>query len=366
MVCDDPLLSVCIPTYNNSVNLQKVIGHVLELEYERLELVVCDDGSTENTNEVISGFEDDRIRYFENEDNLGFEKNLFHCIELADGQYIMPLADEDKIVTENLQWAISLIENPNIGFSSIIAGYGPVSADGYDWEESVPLMQEFEKGYDSLAAFVNTIPHPFANHTWRRNYIGGFILKRSAIDLEAAADYFGSLYIHNALLLQAMVDGRTILSSRHLSLADHYQYEDDHRFWSEFDWSNLELRVRLQKYRLKAVDEILTDEASRALFTRVETRFAAQLAAWATIQKDMRVEALKQEALSSEIYPLNSIWESRQFKRFYLYYLLVFPLPVARLKTNIQTGLIPRRAFPVWYHLAARLLPDSLDRRIRN
>ncbi|WP_248896432.1 glycosyltransferase family 2 protein [Haloplanus halobius] len=362
---DGVALSICIPTYNNAERLAKVIGHVLELDHGGVELVVCDDGSDDDTRAAIDHFDDERLRYFENETNIGYEKNLFRCLTLARGRYLMPLADEDKIVSENLRWALSLIENPTIEFSSIVAGYGPVDDEQYDWDESVPLMQECETGYDSLAAFVNRIPHPFANHTWRRNYIGGIILERSAIDLEAAEEYFGSLYIHNVLLIQAMVNGRAILSSRHLCLVDHYQYEGEHRFWSDFDWSDLELRVQLQQYRMKAVDEILRDQKSKDLFTRVETRFAAQLAAWATLQKDTALAPLKHAALNGDVRSLEDIWQSRAFRRRYIYYLVVLPLPIDSLKRDVQEGLIPRKSLRVWYHFVARILPSGIDERIR-
>lgn len=361
---DSPVLSICIPTYNNASNLQKVLNHVLELEHRHLEVLVCDDApKEEDTAEVIEGFQDPRLRYIENERNIGYEKNLFQCLKTAEGQYLMPLADEDKIVQESLNWVLDCIEDTHSEFTSIVAGYG--MSEDYDWDESVPDEQSFDPGLDSLSAFVTLVPHPFANHTWRRNYIGGMVLKADAIDLGIAQEYYGSLYIHNVLMLQAMVAGNTILSSRHLSIVDYYQYEGEHRFWSDFEWSDLELRMKLQKYRMKAVDEVLENEECKSLFIDIETRFAAQLAAWATLQKDTSYRRIREIALNEDIRPLHDIWNSASFTRGYYYYLLVLPLPIDYFKRNVQDGVIPRRAFQVWYHFLARIIPDRVDHRIR-
>lgn len=362
------LLSFCIPTYKNASNLQKVIEHILDIERSCFEVIICDDAPDESdTRCVIEGLNDKRLHYFENDRNLGYEKNLFRTIERADGKYVMPLADEDKVVEDNIHFVLDLIETSDKDFSNIIAGYGPIPDDDFNsrWDKSVPAMEEFERGYDSLKAFVDHIPHQFADHTWKRNYIGGIVLKRGAIDLDVASDYIGSLYIHNVLILQAMMSGNTVLSSRHLCLVDYYQYEGDHRFWSNYESSSLKLRMRLQKYRMKAISEILKDDRSKSLYTHIEIRFAAKLAAWATLQKGTSLEEVRRVAFSSEIRPLDDIWNSREFKKLYLYYLAILPLPTNILKKNVRNGLIPRSSVRVCYHLAARLIPESIDHRIR-
>lgn len=58
-----PLISVVMPTWNRAGIISEAIRSVIEQEYENWELLVCDDASDDNTEEVVASFNDDRIRY---------------------------------------------------------------------------------------------------------------------------------------------------------------------------------------------------------------------------------------------------------------------------------------------------------------
>ena len=60
-----PLVSVILPTYNRAHLLQRSIKSVLDQSYRNLELIIVDDGSTDDTAEVVGRMSDDRIRYFQ-------------------------------------------------------------------------------------------------------------------------------------------------------------------------------------------------------------------------------------------------------------------------------------------------------------
>ena len=62
-----PKVSVCVPTYNRAATLRGTIEAVLHQTYEDWELVICDDGSTDNTVEVVGDYQDKRIRYQRND-----------------------------------------------------------------------------------------------------------------------------------------------------------------------------------------------------------------------------------------------------------------------------------------------------------
>ncbi|MDS0281796.1 glycosyltransferase family 2 protein [Haloarcula onubensis] len=67
----EPAVSVVVPTYNRAQTLGAAIESVLGQTYERFELLVVDDGSTDQTQSVVEGFEDPRIRYRRFEGNRG-------------------------------------------------------------------------------------------------------------------------------------------------------------------------------------------------------------------------------------------------------------------------------------------------------
>jgi len=66
------LISIIMPTYNRAEWLRRSIKSVLNQTYENWELLISDDGSTDDTKEVVKSFKDDRIKYFEFEQSGGY------------------------------------------------------------------------------------------------------------------------------------------------------------------------------------------------------------------------------------------------------------------------------------------------------
>ena len=59
-----PYFSIIIPTYNRVDSLTKTVDAVLKQSYQEFELIVVDDGSTDNTREVLGKLNDHRVKYF--------------------------------------------------------------------------------------------------------------------------------------------------------------------------------------------------------------------------------------------------------------------------------------------------------------
>ena len=74
----EPLVSVCIPAYNNAEYIKDTIDSILNQTYQNIELVIVDDNSKDNTYELIQGIGDERIKLYHNDKNLGMSGN---CIE---------------------------------------------------------------------------------------------------------------------------------------------------------------------------------------------------------------------------------------------------------------------------------------------
>lgn len=91
-----PTVSVVIPTYNRASVLSRAINSVLSQSFEDLELVIVDDGSTDETEEVIRSYDDPRIEYIRFEVNKGANTARKTGIEAAKGRYISFLDSDDK------------------------------------------------------------------------------------------------------------------------------------------------------------------------------------------------------------------------------------------------------------------------------
>jgi glycosyltransferase involved in cell wall biosynthesis len=110
-------VSVCIPVYNGSAYIAESINSVLAQTYEDFHLIVCDNCSTDNTEEIVRSFHDPRLTYVRNSENLGLVGNANRCIELSKGEYVCIWHHDDVMLPDNLQCKVHLLdEHPEVGF----------------------------------------------------------------------------------------------------------------------------------------------------------------------------------------------------------------------------------------------------------
>ena len=103
-----PLFSIIIPTYNRSNMIGDAIQSVLNQIYGNFELIVVDDGGTDNTKDVIDKFDDDKIKYYWKENGeRGAARN--YGISKSKGDYINFLDSDDLLYENHLSKACEVI-----------------------------------------------------------------------------------------------------------------------------------------------------------------------------------------------------------------------------------------------------------------
>jgi len=118
------LISVIIPTYNRAGIIVDAINTVLNQTYQHFEIIIIDDGSNDNTNEVIKNINDSRIRYVyqENSGRPSLARNS--GIKIAKGEYIAFLDSDDLWHPQMLEKHINVMnENNDVGFSTNWSSY---------------------------------------------------------------------------------------------------------------------------------------------------------------------------------------------------------------------------------------------------
>ena len=91
----EPLVSVCIPAYNNAEYIKDTIDSILNQTYQNIELVIVDDNSKDNTYELIQEIGDERIKLYHNDKNLGMSGNWNRCLSLCTGKYAKLVCADD-------------------------------------------------------------------------------------------------------------------------------------------------------------------------------------------------------------------------------------------------------------------------------
>ena len=98
-----PLISVIIPSYNREHLIGRSIRSVLNQTYKEIEVIVVDDGSTDNTRDVVSSFKDSRIRYIRHDNNRGGCIARNTGINASRGEYIAFQDSDDEWLPEKME-----------------------------------------------------------------------------------------------------------------------------------------------------------------------------------------------------------------------------------------------------------------------
>ncbi len=137
-----PLFSVVTATYNRAHLLPRSVRSVLSQTCQDFELIIINDGSTDDTEAVCCSFNDDRIRYFRRSPNGGVLAARNKALDMAKGKYLAVLDDDDELRPEALETAVAEFERLSAKDVGIIwfnnvdferwerSGWGPKDAEG--------------------------------------------------------------------------------------------------------------------------------------------------------------------------------------------------------------------------------------------
>ncbi len=117
-------LSICMPTRNRASFIAETLENVISQSDERIEIVIVDGASTDNTEEVVKNFKRkfDNIVYYRGDENPGVDRDMARTIELARGEYCWMLSDDDLLAPGAIKRMLKEIESGyEIYLSNVIA-----------------------------------------------------------------------------------------------------------------------------------------------------------------------------------------------------------------------------------------------------
>ena len=107
----NPKVTVLMPVYNGEKYLKKSIESILDQTFTDFEFLIIDDGSTDESLELIKSYDDTRIKIIVHEQNKGLIKTLNEGIELAAGDYVARMDGDDVSLPERLEKQIAFMDN---------------------------------------------------------------------------------------------------------------------------------------------------------------------------------------------------------------------------------------------------------------
>jgi len=165
-------VSVIIPTYNRADLVGAAVESVLKQTYTDFEVIVVDDGSQDNTSDIIRAYSDSRIRYFY-QDNAGLGAARNTGIELARGDFLSFLDSDDLLLPEKLGFQVSQFEeDESLGFVS--SGYQFIEWNGQPVAFRWPWILQPHLNLETILYGCPIVPNAVLVRTsWVRK-IGGF------------------------------------------------------------------------------------------------------------------------------------------------------------------------------------------------
>ena len=144
----EKVLSLCIPTYNRAHCLKeqfKRLANIAPEDRERMEIIVSDNCSTDNTPEVVAQYKDAlNFQYLRNEENIGSNRNFIQCIQHASGKYVWLLGDDDYLQTTHIHTLLDQLATHD---------YGTIHLSLHSRPDKEPTFCE----YDNLDDYISHV-----------------------------------------------------------------------------------------------------------------------------------------------------------------------------------------------------------------
>lgn len=170
---ENPLVSVIVPTYNRAKHIKKAIDSALNQTYRNIEIIIIDDGSTDETKEVLLPcFSDKRIRYFYQK-NQGVANARNNGIKNSEGKYIALLDSDDYWpAADKLEKQTEFLEKHQ---DYLLVGGGEISIDENGKELFLLLNPETDREIRKAMLFsclISPSTAVFSKKAWE--LAGGF------------------------------------------------------------------------------------------------------------------------------------------------------------------------------------------------
>jgi abequosyltransferase len=208
------LFSVCIPAYNRAHFLRELLDSIFAQDFKDFEVVICEDCSPQRQQISAIAHEyrsrcPERLRYFENEANLGYDGNIRNLVEKASGQFCFFMGNDDLMCPGALRNVAGLIQRfPKVGV--VLKSYGIFH------EAPQKVTHEIRWFTEEKEFAAGTLSIRFAFR--RSGVISGYIVDRASAHEAATEKFDGTLYYQMHLTANVLVNKTAVCTPKMLVL----------------------------------------------------------------------------------------------------------------------------------------------------
>ena len=164
-------ISILIPVYNSENRLSVCLDSVLGQTYADLEIIIINDGSTDNSEAIIKKYEkrDKRIRYY-SQRNIGISGTRNKLVELMTGDYALFVDSDDKLTKNACEELarIALKDKCDLVVFDHYREYDNGVLDQKELIDDAPITRRYSNG-EAIRNYISN-DHKFSMHLWRRFY----------------------------------------------------------------------------------------------------------------------------------------------------------------------------------------------------
>jgi glycosyltransferase involved in cell wall biosynthesis len=161
MISNDNLVTIGIPTYLRPLKLKQCLKSVIDQSHKNLEVLVSSNSSDNETRNIINSFNDERIKYFEQNSNIGSTENFNFLLKKASGKYFMWCSDDDYLSQNFIETALPFIDDEHIacyGNATYKSSGRTILVDGkmsIDYNDSFNRVAEYLKQVGNNGIFYS-------------------------------------------------------------------------------------------------------------------------------------------------------------------------------------------------------------------
>jgi abequosyltransferase len=215
------ILTIAIPTYNRAAWLKLCLAQLLPQVASvgsEVEVTIYDNASPDNTTEIVQSYIDQSfsLSYVRNDENIGSDRNIAQCFNLAKGRYVLILGDDDVFLDGALQKIMSLLRSGE---------YGAVFVSAYGYNNNFIKERPFQT--ISKPIFFSDMDSYVKKCSTNAAFISSIIINRSCLSDIDAKSFVGTALVQTYLFYEAINrNHQTIFVKEYLIAAKRIENRD--------------------------------------------------------------------------------------------------------------------------------------------